>query len=569
MSAMTRERPWGGFVAGGLAMTAALLVALVLRVVSQQPTLQELIGAQLVLLIPGSLFEVGIRTLGPLAKKVLFVILTLGMVGVGGLLGVWLERWRPRGTRSAALAVAFFLRSFALALLVGAFLTGILGGANAFFSGLASLVLLAAVFGAVLAVLASLAAAPVVHGTRPDVAAVWYPTSPEMSRRGLLVLGATAVTATVAAMVVANAGKDTTVSSTATASASSGSAPPTSAPTAPSAAGSSTSAASAVAGATPSAPARGASVVAAAPSPTSASASLPIPKGAAPEITSTTDFYKVSKNFFSDPRVDASTWSLRIEGLVEKPTTYSLDQIKAMATVERQHTLTCISNQIGGDLISNAGWKGVRLSDLLKAAGVKPGVTKLAMYAADGYTDSITLDKAMDPGTMLVYEMNGVTLPTGHGYPLRLLVPNIYGMKNVKWITKIELVNTDFKGYWQNQGWSDTAPIQTMSRIDVAKGGAAGASIPVAGIAYAGERGIRAVQLSDDDGKTWFDAQVKLPNTPNVWTLWVADWTPKQKGSFRLSVRATDGTGKPQTEKRSDPFPDGATGLHSVPVNVS
>lgn len=602
MSAIPRSRPTGAFVAGGLAMTAAVVVALILRIVTQQPTLQETLGTQLVRLIPGSLFEVGIQTFGPLAKKILFVVLTLGVIGVGGLVGIWLEKWRPRGTRKATNFAAFLVRAFALSLLVGAFLTTVLGGGDGLIAGIGSLLLLAVVYGIGISVIAWLAAAPFVRGTRPEVRAVWYPTSPEMSRRGLIVLGATAVTATVAAMVVGNSAAGE--SGATLAEAPSGSLATSAGPGASSATPSGSVAASSASPSTPSvisataatpganpttatnvAPTTGAASASAstsgaavavatsasgqAASGTPSALTLPIPKGAAPNITSNDDFYKVSKNFFADPQVNAQTWSLRIDGLVEKPITLTLDQIKAMPAVAREHTLTCISNEVGGDLISNADWRGVRVSDLLKQVGVKPGVVKLALSAADGYTDSITLDKAMDPGTMLVYEMNGATLPSGHGYPLRMLVPNIYGMKNCKWITRIELVNNDFKGYWEQQGWSDPAPIETMSRIDVAKGGSANEPILVAGIAYAGERGIRAVQISDDGGKSWLDAQVKLPNTPNVWTLWVAQWTPKQKGSYNLFVRATDGTGQVQTKNQNDPFPDGATGWDSVQVNVS
>jgi DMSO/TMAO reductase YedYZ molybdopterin-dependent catalytic subunit len=141
-------------------------------------------------------------------------------------------------------------------------------------------------------------------------------------------------------------------------------------------------------------------------------------------------------------------------------------------------------------------------------------------------------------------------------------------MKNVKWITRIELVSTDFQGYWQRGGWSDPAIIKTMARIDVARGGAAGKSIVLAGVAFAGERGVGAVQLSGDAGKTWQAAQVKTPNTPNVWSLWVAQWVPEARGSLRLMVRAVDGTGEVQVATPAPPFPDGSSGLHAVTVTV-
>lgn len=294
-----------------------------------------------------------------------------------------------------------------------------------------------------------------------------------------------------------------------------------------------------------------------------------MPPGTTPEITPLGDFYKVSKNFLSDPRVDESKWHLSIEGLVNKPSQFSLADLRGMPATEKQHTLTCISNEVGGDLIGNAAWKGVRLADLIRMAGPKAGVRKVALTGADGYEDSITLERALDAGTLLAYEMDGAPLPPEHGFPLRLLVPNIYGMKNLKWITKVELLDSEFQGYWQRGGWSDPAPIKTMSRIDVAKAGAVGQPVAVAGIGFAGQRGVSAVQISDDGGKTWQAAQVKSPNTPNVFNIWVAQWIPKASGTIRLLVRAVDGTGEVQTNKTAAPFPDGASGWHSVDVKVS
>jgi DMSO/TMAO reductase YedYZ molybdopterin-dependent catalytic subunit len=298
-------------------------------------------------------------------------------------------------------------------------------------------------------------------------------------------------------------------------------------------------------------------------------ADLPLPPGAEAEITPLSEFYKVSKNFLSDPQVDASQWHLSIEGLVNKPTTYSLADLQAMPSASKQHTLTCISNEVGGNLIGNAEWKGVRLADLLNLAGVKPGVKKVALTGADGYEDSIVLERAMDPGALLAYEMDGAALPPEHGFPLRLLVPNIYGMKNLKWITKIELLDSEFQGYWQRGGWSDPAPIKTSSRIDVANPGTVGQPMRIAGVAFAGARGVGAVQISDDGGKTWQAAQVKLPDVASVWSRWVALWTPKARGTIRLLVRAVDGRGEVQTSTEAAPFPDGSSGWHSVDVKVS
>jgi hypothetical protein len=170
---------------------------------------------------------------------------------------------------------------------------------------------------------------------------------------------------------------------------------------------------------------------------------------------------------------------------------------------------------------------------------------------------------------VLVYEMNGAPLTQKHGYPARLLVPGIYGMKNCKWITQVELVNYDYKGYWESQGWSDTALYQTLSRIDYPDTNRIPAQpIYIGGVAFAGDRGIKRVEVSTDGGKSWADAQLRPPMGKYTWTLWTYPWLPKQ-GTFTLQVRATDGKGQVQTAERADTFPDGATGYHTIQVRVS
>ena len=288
-----------------------------------------------------------------------------------------------------------------------------------------------------------------------------------------------------------------------------------------------------------------------------------------PEVTPTDQFYTVSKNF-ADPHVDAATWRLQITGLVERPTTLTLDALRALPATEQYFTLACISNLVGGDLIGNARWRGVKLRDLLNAAGVKPGVRKVVLSSsADSYSDSITFDKAMEETTLLAYEMNGEPLTYKHGAPARLLIPGIYGMKNVKWVTRIELVDREFLGYWQERGWSDAAAIQTFSRIDVPIGGRTVAGpIQIGGVAHAGDRGIKKVEVSTDGGRTWLEANRKPPLSPNSWTIWTLDWTPPGPGAYQLKVRATDGLDRVQDATIRDSFPDGATGYHSVSVRV-
>ncbi len=287
-----------------------------------------------------------------------------------------------------------------------------------------------------------------------------------------------------------------------------------------------------------------------------------------PEITPTDEFYFVSKNFV-DPVVNNDEWTLTIEGLVDNPLSFTLDEFKQLPSAEQYNTLSCISNDVGGDLIGNAHWRGARLKPLLEQAGPHSGIKKVVFHAADGYTDSITFDVAMRSANLLAYEMNGDPLDHTHGSPLRLLVPGIYGMKNVKWITKIELVDEDFLGYWQKQGWSDPAPVKTMSRVDgpTADAMLESGSQVAAGIAFAGDRGISGVEISTDEGATWMSAQVKPAVGPYSWSLWQAPIELPADGSpLYVWVRAIDGAGQVQTGEDIRSYPDGASGYHKYRV---
>jgi len=293
--------------------------------------------------------------------------------------------------------------------------------------------------------------------------------------------------------------------------------------------------------------------------------------GMPPEITPVGQFYTVSINIF-DPRVDYRDWTLTIEGLVERPLTLDYQRlVRAPNSVESYVTLTCVSNEVGGNLTGNAVWRGVRLRDLLQEAGVKPGAVDLVMEAYDNYTDSIPIEKALHPDTLLVYEMNGEPLRPQHGFPARLIVPGIYGMKNVKWIRRLRVVDYDFKGYWARRGWSDTAVIKTWSRIDIPRTGQvrAGEPVVIGGPAFAGDRGVQAVEFSVDGGKTWkpVDA-LKEPLGPYAWRLWAATWTPGEPGNAELVVRAIDGQGQVQTSAVAPPLPDGSSGWHRRRVAV-
>jgi DMSO/TMAO reductase YedYZ molybdopterin-dependent catalytic subunit len=280
------------------------------------------------------------------------------------------------------------------------------------------------------------------------------------------------------------------------------------------------------------------------------------------EVTPTRDFYQVSKNAF-DPQVEVGRWKLEVAGLVDNALTLTYEEIRALPSVEQYATLACISNEVGGDLIGTAMWRGVRLKEVLDKAGLKQGVVDIALRASDDYTDSIPLNRATADGTLLVYEMNGEPLTPEHGFPVRLLVPGIYGMKNVKWITRLEAVDVDVKGYWQRRGWDDRAEYKTMSRIDAPDETVSGETA-IAGIAFGGDRGISKVEVSTDGGANWEPAELKAALSPISWTLWQRLWRPAQPGKHRILVRATDGGGQTQTSQYAPPAPSGSSGYHGV-----
>ncbi len=289
-----------------------------------------------------------------------------------------------------------------------------------------------------------------------------------------------------------------------------------------------------------------------------------------PVLTPVKDFYVVSKNFV-DPAVSLTGWQLQVHGLVQNPRNFTYQEIKARPAMKKVTTLECISNEVGGSYISTGEWTGFPLRELLADAGVRPGVVKVVLRASDDYSDSIPLDAALDPDTILVYDLDGQPLSKEHGFPLRLIVPGIYGMKNVKWITGIELVNTDYKGYWQQRGWSDVATVQTMSRIDTPRSHnrmPAGADTLIGGVAFSGDRGISRVDVSTDGGKIWHPANLEPPISPLTWVRWTYHWRPDGTGGRDLVVRAWDGYGTAQSTESRPALPDGATGLHRVTVIV-
>jgi len=289
----------------------------------------------------------------------------------------------------------------------------------------------------------------------------------------------------------------------------------------------------------------------------------------AEEVTPNQKFYVISKNFI-DPSVGLEGWALKVDGLVRERLALTYEEIKSMPSRKQFTTLTCISNQVGGDLISNAEWTGVPLSLVLDRAQALPQAREVAFYCADGYSDSIPIEAVRRQDVILAYLMNDVALPREHGFPLRLIIPGLYGMKNPKWINRIELVDYDFRGYWETRGWVKDAVVKTMSRIDVPSQGSTVHGItPLAGIAFAGDRGIEKVHVSLDGGATWKDALVKEPRSKYSWVLWAAEWEPDANGRSSIIVRAVDGKGNVQISQTTDVFPSGATGYHKLIVTVA
>ena len=253
------------------------------------------------------------------------------------------------------------------------------------------------------------------------------------------------------------------------------------------------------------------------------------PSGApSAELTPVGDFYVVSKNF-TDPMVDAAGWELNIHGLVDKPLRLKLDALRQLPAVTEFVTLECISNNVGGNQISTGLFGGVPLASLLGQAAVQPAATLVAFRSRDGYTESLPLNLVQQsPEILLALTLDGAPLPDVHGFPARILVPGHYGMKGPKWIEDIELATGTRNGYWENQGWNPDAAVKTMSRIDYPYEGSllrVGA-VALAGVAFAGKRGIGAVEISADGGHRWSPAIVKPALSNLAWNLWSATWTP-------------------------------------------
>jgi DMSO/TMAO reductase YedYZ molybdopterin-dependent catalytic subunit len=289
-------------------------------------------------------------------------------------------------------------------------------------------------------------------------------------------------------------------------------------------------------------------------------------------VTSSADFYRVD-TALSVPQLSHGDWRLRIHGMVDREATYSFADLVHFEVVEMVTTLTCVSNPVGGKLISTGVWTGYRLADLLAAAGVHADADMMLSTSIDGFTAGTPV-KALTDGrdALLAVGLNGQPLPIDHGYPARLVVPGLYGyVSATKWVVDMELTRFDrAQAYWTRQGWAPRAPIKTESRIDVPKSGQKVPIGPVVfgGVAWAQNRGVRAVEVLIDDG-VWQPAEQGASYSNETWRLWSFPWQAKSPGKHTITVRATDNTGAVQTKDQVGPVPDGATGWHTVDFTVA
>lgn len=293
--------------------------------------------------------------------------------------------------------------------------------------------------------------------------------------------------------------------------------------------------------------------------------------GAAPFVTSNEDFYRIDINI-EPPQVDPETHVLEVTGMVDRPLSIPLRDLLQRDLVEVPITMTCVSYEIGGDLVDTALWRGIRLRDLLDEAGVDPDADQIVGRSVDGYTCGFPVEAAYDRETLVVVGMNGEPLPVEHGFPLRLVTPGIYGyVGSTKWLAEIELTRFDaFDQYWVPRGYAAQAPIETMARIDTPRGlqqVPRGEETVIAGVAWAQTRGIERVEVRIDDDD-WQEAELADAVNDVLWVPWRLRWTPQDEGRHVITVRATDGTGQVQVEERTGVRPAGATGWHTLPVQV-
>ena len=513
------DEPWRGSVSGAVAAGVALgFGELVAALGTSFPSLVVGVGDWLIDRSPGDITRAAIDALGTANKPVLLTSTVVVSILIGGVLG-------HRSTTTPAVGIVGFagfglLGALAASGEVGATTPGTVTAAVvATGVGIATLMLLLTVGDGRI---------PVTRTQRES------PTDPYASRRAFLGF---AGAATAFAGLTATGARG-------------------------------------IAGRSPTEAARGEIRLPRASEPSPSPAGIP----AIDEVDGLTELYTPNDSFFRIdtalriPQVDIDRWTLTVDGLVDQPVSFTYEELSAMRQVESDVTLACVSNQVGGNLVGNARWLGVPLTDLLDRAGVDPDAEQVVGHSVDGFTAGFPIEVLDDGRPVLVaIGMNDEPLPLRHGFPARLVVSGLYGyVSATKWLDRIELTTWDgFDGYWIPRGWAKEGPIHTQTRIDVPADGATvdAGPVAVAGVAWAPSRGITRVEVRIDDGD-WVDAELSEPIGDHAWRQWLHRWeaTP---GRHEIRVRSTDGTGEVQTANEQPPAPSGATGRHRIRVGVA
>ena len=301
----------------------------------------------------------------------------------------------------------------------------------------------------------------------------------------------------------------------------------------------------------------------------------PQPKVVTPFVTPNEDFYMVAIDPTFRPPVSLETvstgWALELVGLGGTSRRVGYEDLRQRANRVVPYTYECIGNPVGGRLIGNAMWQAIPLREVLSLAPGGLGAAQAVMFEAlDGFYSSVSVQRATDDYAFLALGMNGVPLPLAHGFPARVILPDLYGKKQPRWLRRIALLEDPrTTSYWEKRGWAGEVPVKTMSRFDPRGDVSAGTPLELTGIAFAGRRGVRRVEISLDSGTGWIPCELVTGERPNVWSLWRYRWANPRPGTYTLRVRAIDGTGEAQTARRHGRFRSGATGHHNMRVRVA
>jgi DMSO/TMAO reductase YedYZ molybdopterin-dependent catalytic subunit len=511
----TTARRWPFFVAGAVAAAVAIAVGeIVAGLLPGAPSLVVSIGTLVIDLQPAGAKDLVVSLFGTNDKLALNVLILAVAVGLGGLLGLVA---RTRFTTAVGAFIAFG---------VGALYASLRMGINSPALSLATVILAVAAALGSLRLLVDAARGRIDGSVRPVARMPDWDRRRFLIRSGTLAVGSVVVGTVGRALLQGSHSQEPTVAALPSSSLS--------------------------------------------PAPLGPAASLAV-DGITPIVMPNNRFYRIDTALVV-PRVDVATWSVKVTGMVDREISLTYDQLRALPIFEQYVTIACVSNEVGGDLVGNALWRGVHLREVLAMAGVKEGATQIVGRSVDGFTVGFPTEWAMDPGRdpMIAIGMNGEPLPVEHGFPARLIVPGLYGyVSATKWLAEIELTTLEaFDAYWIPLGWAKEGPILTQSRIDVPRDGAGVTVGPVtiAGVAWAPDRGISRVEVRVDDG-AWLPATLSAPISNATWAQWRLGWDATA-GDHTIKVRATDGRGEVQTDRLSPPAPDGARGHHTITIRA-